>query len=198
MKPFRNQHPVRTFAKQYANYRDYKKYLRSDFHRRCGYCNDLDTLCGGMRGFHIDHFCPQTVARDLVNDYNNLVYACPYCNVAKSNDWPTGRPDCSVINNSGYVDPCDLAFDDHLERYDNGRIRPKTELGRYMFQELKLGLRRHQLAWAYEQLEELLKELTNELIKFETVLPEFEALRKHHIMLTKEYLAYKTLFEETL
>lgn len=198
MKPFRNHIPERTCDKKFPQYRPYKPFLRLDFNRRCGYCNDLDILCGGVRVFHIDHFCPKSLAPDLISAYSNLVYACPYCNLAKSNDWPTGQIELSVIDDSGYIDPCNPSLDEHLERYDNGRIRPKTDLGKYMFQKLNLGLRRHQLAWAYEQLEALLRELTSELERFNPDFPAIEALKDHHIMLTREYLAYKNLFEETL
>ncbi len=86
MLPFRHVIPIRTCTKKYARYRYYKAYLREDFNKRCGYCDDRDIICGGIRGFHIDHFRPQKPFSHLENDYNNLVYACPYCNGGKSND----------------------------------------------------------------------------------------------------------------
>lgn len=199
MKPFRNSIPSRSCENKYNNYRLYKPYLRSDFGKRCGYCNDIDLICGGARGFHIDHFRPQVPFSHLTNEYRNLVYACPYCNGAKSNDWPSGVEDVSVLDDgSGYLDPCDIDFDSHFERYDHGRIRPKTAVGKYMYKKLKLGLRRHQLAWAYEQLELLLREIDNDLKNIQLEDDAYIQVSKHHQRLTSEYLRYKHLFEETI
>jgi len=90
MKLLREEIPQRIFDQHYNNYRAYKEHLRTDFHRRCGYCNDLDHHCNGVRGFHIDHFVPLKPYSEqhpsIETDYNNLVYSCPYCNNAKSND----------------------------------------------------------------------------------------------------------------
>ena len=181
MKPFRNFIPNRTCTKKYSNYTSYKPHLRSDFGRRCGYCNDTDALCGGVRGFHIDHFRPQAPFSHLKNEYSNLVYACPYCNGSKSNDWPSGDENIAVLSDgSGYLDPCNIDFDQHFERYDHGHIRPKTPVAKYMYKKLKLGLRRHELAWAYEQLEVLLRELDNEMEKLQPEETEYiEALKQY-------------------
>jgi len=196
MQPFRKSTPKRTCTKTYAKYRDYKLFLREDFNKRCGYCDDLDTICGGSRGFHIDHFRPQKKFKYLKKNYSNLVYACPYCNGAKSDNWPTETENPTYLDGKGYIDPCDTHFDNHFERYDNGRIRPKTEVGKYMFRHLKLGLRRHQLAWMSERLGELLQELANEL---ENTAPNIQThLAEHHVKLTQAYFKYKHLFEETL
>ena len=155
MQPVRNIVPKRTCSKTFKSYRKYKLYLQTDFHRRCGYCGDLDVLCGGIRGFQIDHFRPKSCLhfKHLENDYSNLVYACPYCNRAKSNDWPAGNSIESALNGQGYIDPCENEYDNHLARREDGSISPQTDVGKYMFEKLKLGLRRHQLAWKYEQHE---------------------------------------------
>ncbi len=200
MQPVRKTIPKRTCSKTYADYHSYKPFLQDDFNKRCGYCDDLDVHCGGKRGFHIDHFRPHSLPEfeHLKHDYSNLVYACPYCNRAKSNDWPAGNSEQSVVDEKGYVDPCDTDFDNHLERSDDGRICPKTEVGNYMFTHLKLGLRRHQLAWTYEQLEILLRELTAVLKNFDGNPILQHELSRHHLELTDEFLKYKYLFEETL
>jgi len=199
MKPFRTSIPSRTCANKYADYSSYKPYLRSDFRNRCGYCDDIDSICGGARGFHIDHFRPKATFGHLKNEYNNLVYACPYCNGAKSNDWPSGVENVAILDDgSGYLDPCDIDFDKHFERYDHGRIRPKSAVGLYMYKKLKLGLRRHQLAWAYEQLENLLRELNCEIESIQPEEADYVDALKHHQRLTSEYLKYKSLFEETI
>ena len=57
-EPLRQRVPERTCTKTYKSYRSFKKDLRKDFNRRCGYCDDHDD--GFWRGFQIDHFIPQT------------------------------------------------------------------------------------------------------------------------------------------
>lgn len=198
MKPIRKHSPKRTCTKTFKDYRSFKPYLREDFQKRCGYCNDLDLINGGKRGFHIDHFRPQKPYKHLELEYKNLIYACPYCNIAKSNDWPSGDEHQPILDGKGYIDPCDLSYSDHFERFDNGRIRPTSQVGQYMFKRLKLGLRRHQLAWASEQLEFLIDELgveiDNNILESELHIK----LLKHHFELTKAYREYKRKFEETL
>ena len=199
MKPFRDSIPSRTCQKKYTKYNSYKHHLQSDFRKRCGYCDDVDTLCGGARGFHIDHFRPQDPFVHLKTEYSNLVYSCPYCNGGKSNDWPSGDENVAVLaDGRGYLDPCDPDFDNHFERTDHGLICAKTAVGKYMFKKLKLGLRRHQLAWAYEQLGMRLEELGTELNNAKAEGADFPAALEHHLRLTTEYLKYKHWFEETL
>lgn len=200
MQPIRKTIPKRTCSETYASYRSYKPFLQEDFNGRCGYCDDLDIHCGGKDVFHIEHFRPHSRPEfeHLKHDYNNLVYACPYCNRAKSNDWPAGDSEQTVVDGRGYVDPCDVDYENHLTRQDDGRILPQTAVGSYMFEHLKLGLRRHQLAWVYEQLEVLLRELTTELRNFDGNPNLPQKLSKHHLELTYEFLKYKSLFEETL
>ncbi len=190
--------PVRTCIKKHARYTSYKKYLRQDFNKRCGYCDDRDVICGGVRGFHIDHFRPQNHFPHLVTEYSNLVYACPYCNGSKSDDWPSGSEGIGFLDGQGYIDPCDVNFDQHFERQDDGQITPRTDIGNYMFKQLKLGLRRHQLAWQYEQLENLLCQLNDELENYSGDSIIEKKLKDHHLMLTKEYFRSKSMFEETI
>lgn len=197
MQAFRDGTPARTCSKTFSNYRDFKPYLREDFKMRCGYCHDRDLACGGRWGMHIDHFRPKALFMHLATHYSNLVYACPYCNLAKSDDWPGNETQC-VVGDRGYIDPCSPALDQHFERYDNGRIRPKTLVGKYMFRRLRLGLRRHQLAWVCEQLEKLLQELVHELSKLSPQHPDEQQFLNQQTSLVREYLKYKKLFEETL
>lgn len=172
--------------------------MREDFNGRCGYCDVLDKPYGGQRVFHIDHFRPQKYFSDLKSDYNNLVYACRYCNGGKRDDWPAGTGEHCVVDGKGYVDPCDRDFDNHFARYDDGRICPQTDVGNYMFQKLKLGLRRHQLAWMYEKLEYTLNNLRAELKNFSEPTPIKEQLMNYQSKVVEEFFKYKCAFEKTL
>jgi len=195
----RKQPPQRTCTQVYTRYTAYKSYLQNDFHNRCGYCDDLDIYCGGSAGFHIDHFRPHSKFNHLKTAYTNLVYACPYCNRGKSNDWPTGLEEISHQNGKGYVDPCDADYDNHFERLNNGKIHPTTDVGIYMFEQLKLGLRRHELAWLTEQAEQLAREVLAELNNLSHDSPvRRQALEHHHAQLTHAYFMLKDRFTETL
>ncbi len=150
------QKPIRTCTKTYANYTSFKPYIREDFNKRCGYCDDLDIYHGGARGYQIDHFKPHSIARFtcLKEDYSNLVYSCPFCNRAKSNKWK---------DIDGFIDPCDGEYDHHLERDCKGKIFAKSIIGFYIFVNLNLFLKRHELLWMIEKLEEQSKEIDNYL-----------------------------------
>ena len=196
MKPFRTSHPRRGCKIKYRNYRSYKEVLRKDFGRACGYCDDIDVYCGGSNAFHIDHFRPIKHFADLECAYANLVYACSYCNIAKSDDWPCLGTDMTFSKGLGYVDPCDPTFVDHFERSDTGQIVPKTDVGKYMFQQLKLGLRRHELIWLLRQLREKINAISNYYSqqKKNGSAKAVELLEKH-LELTSEYFRYKELYE---
>jgi len=138
--------PVRTCTKTYTRYTFFKPYIREDFNKRCGYCDDLDIYHGGVRGYQIDHFKPHSIARfsALKEDYNNLVYSCPFCNRAKSNKWK---------DIDGFIDPCDTEYDNHLRRNNRGKIIAITNRGEYIHKNLNFHLKRHELLWMIEKLE---------------------------------------------
>lgn len=197
MKPFREADPQRACKSKYASYQAYKVYLRKDFRKACGYCDDTDVYCGGKNAFHIDHFRPLKHFADLEVDYTNLVYACSYCNIAKSDDWPCLGTNHTYQNGCGYIDPCDPEFINHFEREDDGRIKPKTDVGKYMYHRLKLGLRRHELIWLLRQLQQKIAEV-QELFAQHKHTAKAVALMEKHMELTKEYFNYKELYEETI
>lgn len=89
-KDFRNYNIKRTCNKKFKDYKKYKKYLAEDFKHRCAYCNTLDSIAKPMH-FAVDHFVPREVFKgkndSLDTDYNNLMYACEKCNLAKSSKY---------------------------------------------------------------------------------------------------------------
>lgn len=150
---FRNDVPQRTYAGvRFTQYRKYKPFLRNDFRMRCGYCNSEDFWFGGPNAFHIDHFAPKSKFPLLQTRYSNLVYACPYCNRAKSNDWPSDKSNICVVGNKGYLDPCSTEYDNQLCRDEVGRIIPTTELGKYIHKKLKLYLERKRIIWTLDRI----------------------------------------------
>jgi hypothetical protein len=97
---------------------------------------------------------------ELEASYENLVYACPFCNIAKSYDWHGDRQNNS-IDGRGYTEPCDPKYEEQLTRLVDGRIKPLTLLGNYMFYKLNLGLRRRQHVWLLEEIRNLILEVRN-------------------------------------
>jgi hypothetical protein len=152
MSSVREKKPSRTCSKTYASYTSFKSYLRDDFNKRCGYCDDLDIYHGGVRGYQIDHFKPHSIEafKHLKEDYSNLVYSCPFCNRAKSNKWQ---------DEDGFIDPCEDEYDEHLARDSRGQIVAKTSRGQYIHKNLNLHLKRHELLWMIDKLEEQSKEI---------------------------------------
>jgi len=146
------QKPKRTCTRTYAKYTSFKPYIREDFNKRCGYCDDLDIYHGGVRGYQIDHFKPHSIARFsyLKEEYGNLVYSCPFCNRAKSNKWKEV---------DGFIDPCEEEYDNHLERNDRGQIVAKSLRGEYIHTNLNFHLKRHELLWMIEKLQEQSKKV---------------------------------------
>lgn len=64
--------------------RENKKRLINDFEHRCAYCDDLDKYGGGSKVYHVEHFAPKEKFPELKFQYDNLLYACPFCNISKS------------------------------------------------------------------------------------------------------------------
>ncbi len=142
---FRDSNPVRTFTETETNYRKYKPHLAKDFYRRCGYTDCPDFWFGGKNNFHIDHFIPwknYPKKPNLKTDYSNLVYACSYVNIIKSND------------EGAYIDPCDIDFNKHFTRDNSGNIipNPKSKPANYMYGKLKLFMRRYQIIWMLDSI----------------------------------------------
>ena len=154
-RPVRRVRPIRSVVEQRARYRDYKPDLRNDFSESCGYCDAPDWMFGGTRGFQVDHFAPQNLFPALELIYSNLVYSCSYCNRAKWHKWIGNDPSTPNDGTQGFIDPCDLEYEVHLERAPEGEIVALSPLGEYIVRELKLNLIRHKFIGQVHKLNEL-------------------------------------------
>lgn len=65
----------------YADYQSYRPWLRDEFAFRCVYCLLRERWVPG--GFHLDHFLPVSFHPEAVLRYENLLYSCASCNLAK-------------------------------------------------------------------------------------------------------------------
>jgi hypothetical protein len=142
-----------------------KKHLARDFSNRCAYCDDHHSHFGGYKNYHVEHFAPKERFPTLKNAYDNLLYACPFCNWAKSDTWVSDSPNVSVIDDEGFIDPCDLEYYNHLGRKEDGSIFPKTKLGNYMYKNLKLYLNRHRIAYNLEIVNNKIERLESKIEK---------------------------------
>jgi hypothetical protein len=156
MALFRENAPIRTCTKTYKNYRTYKRHLILDFKDRCGYCDSSHTWYGGYRSFHVDHFAPKDKFAHLETIYSNLVYTCPFCNIAKSNKWPSIDATQNLVNEEGFLDPCNVDFNVHFCRNSDGYINGITNIGKYIVRTLYLNLERHAVTWQLSRLQNLI------------------------------------------
>lgn len=148
-KPFRVKSPTRrNDAPKRSSYGAYKDELAEDFNHRCGYTDCTDFWFGGQRTFQIDHLKPWSKYPTLKTEYSNLVYCCSYVNRAK---WDDDSPH--------YLDPCDVNYNDHFERDDNGYIIGKSPGAKYMVQKMHLNLTRYAIIWTLDRLDEIITRL---------------------------------------
>ena len=116
------------------NWSEHKPDLREDFNSSCGYCGSFD----GFRHtyFEVDHFVPKSLFEKNNNisycQYDNLVYSCKFCNNNKSAKWPSNDETIAVLNNQGFIDPCDPLYENHFKRTEKGGIIGVSELGKWM------------------------------------------------------------------
>jgi uncharacterized protein (TIGR02646 family) len=189
-------HPLRPARRDVAaqiQYRHYRDDLRQDFIQACGYCGDDDERADPST-FHIDHFAPKKQFPELELAYANLVYACRFCNVGKSNHWIGSDPKTPNDGIRGFVDPCSDDYDVHLGRDAGGRIVGKTVLGQYVIRRLHLHLLRHELLWRARRARSLRDEIDVLINAYEArgkPLPDYASLLARYRILTKSIEDYE-------
>lgn len=167
-----------------------KKHLSKDFNHRCCYCGDKDEFQERYRNYQVEHFAPKSIFPFLKYNYDNLLYCCPYCNRAKSNKWPSSTPALNVVNDQGFVNPCNEEYYTHVARKSNGKIIPLTALGRYMYNEIKLYLNIHEYSYNMEKftmLSDRIEALLNGDEISELQRKELEDLDRKVLKKMKEY-----------
>lgn len=191
--PVRRLHPTRTPTGQ--NWSEHKPDLREDFNSHCGYCGSYD----GYRHtyFEVDHFIPKSLFEKqgviAYCQYDNLVYSCKFCNNKKLAKWPSKDENICVVNDEGFVDPCDVNFDNHLYRTNDGGIMWKTALGKWMvetafkFDERSSSIK---LLWELNQRRKLLDVFITELNKRDVHSDEYIILKKEAEKISFEYYIY--------
>ena len=111
----------------YANYQEYKDWLRDEFEFRCAYCLEREMWYPNRQGaFAVEHVLPQVRYPALIRDYDNLIYACLRCNSLKQ-DLET-------------LDPSRVALRDHLDFEPDGSVVARTVQGRKFIRLFRLDL----------------------------------------------------------
>jgi hypothetical protein len=111
--PIERRHAPRTEAGHGRAYEQFRPCLRWEFSFSCPFCllHEAQVCPSGAAGssqFWIEHLEPQSQRPDLRNSYDNLVYACRRCNLARHL-----RPRADL---SGWrlLDPCSDAWSSHF------------------------------------------------------------------------------------
>ena len=139
----------------------YKSYLQKDFHGRCCYCNMPENLL--TVSYHVEHFIPQNAFKgikdSLWTDYDNLMWACPKCNLSKGDKYQGDFFQSDKIENELLYNPVETDYNDIFYRNELGSIDSDDFKGQEMIKLLKLYRPIHNLAWLLERYEKLVLQL---------------------------------------
>lgn len=125
---------VRSDVEPGLPYRKYRNTLRHDFFHACAYCTMAEAEASAVR-FTIDHYVPQNARPDLVDSYENLMWACDECNSRKSDRYP---PEQARSDGYRFFRPDLDLFLDHFER-DDLTLNSKTRTGWFSIQAMDLN-----------------------------------------------------------
>lgn len=153
--PFKKHAIVRSNVSHKSPYRMYRTDLQKDFMGRCCYCNMSDELI--TTSFHIDHFIPRKEfegkKNSLLEDYNNLMWACPKCNLSKKDQYSGDIMSTNKIENGLFYNPVEVDYNSIFYRDNRGVICSDDEKGKQMIKALKLYRPVHRIGWLVERLE---------------------------------------------
>jgi hypothetical protein len=125
---------IRSVVPAGLKYGEYRQQLRVDFFFSCAYCMIAETEAMAIR-FTIDHYEPEKLRPDLLNEYGNLMYCCDTCNVFKGPRWPKKE---HLEKGYGYFRPDRDVYGDHFE-LKGLLVRYKTPVAFYTINALDLN-----------------------------------------------------------
>ena len=109
--------------------------------------------------YHVEHFIPVKAFEGkkdtLLTEYENLMWACPKCNLSKGDKYKGNFQSSSKIENELFYNPVEVDYNDIFFRNEIGGIDSDDAKGREMIKLLKLYRPIHNLAWLIERLEKL-------------------------------------------
>lgn len=164
---FKEHDVKRTCTVHFDDYSQYRSFLENDFEGRCCYCNMSNNLV--TVPYHVEHFIPIKVFKGkkdyLLTEYNNLMWACPKCNLSKGDKYQGNIEESDEIKNELFYNPVDVDYNDIFFRNEIGGIDSDDPKGREMIKLLKLYRPIHNLAWLLERLEKLLEKIEEDVEK---------------------------------
>jgi hypothetical protein len=141
-----------------GSWNQWKTEIAGDCQERCIYCAIHEGSFGGLRNFHVEHFRPKSLFKDLENDIGNLYLACSICNILKGDDWPNEpHVSCAV---DAYPDPRHVDYNTVIELSDaTSEISAKNRSAAYLIERLVLNrgqlIRQRRLAGLFAYLDEI-------------------------------------------
>lgn len=125
-----------------------------------------------------------------------FAYACPWCNRAKWDIWPSDNSKINVVDSEGFIDPCTEEYDKHLIRLPDGSISGITPLGKYMRKTLQLYLKRHEIIHNLDKLKRKRDELKNSVAKDKLQGKECRKKEAALQLITESFFEYFNLWEK--
>ena len=108
----------------YSNYESYRPWVEDEFCFRCIYCLNRK-VWAPTNIWAIDHLVSQDEAPELECEYDNLVFACQFCNQQKlANRVP---------------DPCQVAYGKCLRVESDGTVTPLNKQGKRLVTVIRLN-----------------------------------------------------------
>lgn len=163
--PFKEHIITRTCTEKLSPYTEYRDYLEKDFSGRCCYCNMSDELL--TTSFHIDHFIPRKVFEGkkdyLLTKYDNLMLACPKCNLSKSDAYKGDIVNDSSITNEYFYNPDETDYNLVFYRNYLGGIQSDDPKGKEMIKRLRLYRLVHNMAWLVDEYRKVFKWLSTKI-----------------------------------
>jgi hypothetical protein len=121
-----------------GTYKAWKEQIAKEGRHQCVYCAIHEALFGGVRNFHIEHYKPKSIFKQLENDIKNLFYSCPVCNTFKGDAWPDDPKDDH--SNSSFPDPSKVDYNELFEvDFSSGLLKGKFSASTYMIESLNLN-----------------------------------------------------------
>lgn len=165
-----------TQAPATGTYKNWKPELRKEGRRQCVYCAIGESLFGGERNFHVEHYRPKSRFSDLTNSFPNLFYCCAICNSFKGSDWPSDPT--TDLSNSSYPDPSAIDYADFLSVNGAGIVSSSTNSGKYVVERLNLNRAQLQMIRRFIALRDEIRTLTEEVEHAASVCEDVAAMRE--------------------
>ena len=88
-----------------------------------------------------------------------------------------------------YLDPCDVDYNNHFSRDNQGNIVPHTPQAKYMYKKLKLYLERYGIIWMLNTIQGKLDLLSDQIEKMTDEAKRAKLLALHY-ELSKSFHQY--------